>query len=134
VIRGTVAAFAVAALALSGCGSDDGAAGDATPTTAISGPVTDTSPSETPADVVIDTFLFEPNAIAVSSGATITFRNDDDILHTVTQGTRDEPVAEGFDLQLDGVGASGEVSVTGPGAVNYFCSIHAGMDAEITVG
>jgi plastocyanin len=133
VIRGAVTACALATLVLSGCGSDDGAAGDATPSTTAGGPVTD-APPETPADVTIDTFLFEPDPIAVSSGATITFRNDDDILHTVTQGTRDEPVTEGFDLQLDGVGASGEVTVAGPGTVNYFCSIHAGMDAEITVG
>ena len=94
--------------------------------------------------VAVDTFMFSPRQLQVRVGDTVTWTNHDDILHTVTSGTRDyDPGDSGkvaatrksgqFDDQLDGKGATAKVTFTTPGTVHYFCDRHPGMEADVTV-
>jgi len=120
--RGAGALVAAAALSVSAaaCGGDgdDGTADSA---------------AGQGAAVTIDTFIFSPDPLEVDAGTTVTFTNRDDTLHTVTEGTRDRPVKGGFDLQLDGPGESGEITLDQPGTITYICDIHAGMDGTVVV-
>lgn len=121
---GALAALAALAGGTAACGGDDEPAGDATPSAEeASGGVA----------VAIKTFMFEPDPLEVEAGTTVTFTNQDRILHTVTEGTRSNPVSDGFDEQLDGAGTSAEVTFDEPGTIDYVCTIHAGMDGTVVV-
>lgn len=118
------AAVVVALAALAGCGGggDDGAASAE-------------APSETGAQVTIDTFDFQPDPLTVEPGTTILFSNEDKINHTVTAGTREAPTPNVFDGQLDDQGATFELVLDEAGTYDYFCSIHPGegMTGQIVV-
>ena len=122
----TLAGVAVLALGVSACGGDE-----------------ESSPAG--ATATIKTFMYEPDPLEVDAGTTVTFTNEDDILHTVTEGTKADPVRGGFDLRLDGAGSTGEVTFDGagstgevtfdePGTIEYTCTIHDGMDGRVIVG
>ena len=81
----------------------------------------------------IKTFMYEPDPLEIEVGTTVTFTNEDDILHTVTEGTKERPVKGGFDLRLDGAGTTGEVTFDQAGTVKYTCTIHDGMDGTAIV-
>lgn len=94
--------------------------------------------------VVIDTFMFMPNALEVNVGDTVTWTNKDNILHTVTSGERDYEPGNGglvtatrkdgmFDLQLNGRGATAQFTFTKAGSFHYFCNRHPGMEADVKV-
>ena len=125
-MRAMAAFAAAAALAggLTACGEDAEPAGDAAGTAAE---------SKQPAAVAIRTFMYEPSPLEVERGTTVTFTNEDDILHTVTEGRRGDPVADGFDEQLDGAGTAAEITFDEPGTIDYICTVHAGMDGEVVV-
>lgn len=86
----------------------------------------------TGAEVMIKTFMYDPSPLTVQAGTTVTFTNEDKILHTVTAGTREKPTGE-FDEELDGAGATAEIAVDEPGTYPYFCSVHNGQDGELIV-
>lgn len=124
---------ALAAVALAGaCGRSQ--AGD---------PMPNSSP---PAHAVtIDTFAFTPKVSKVRVGDTVTWTNNDDILHTVSSGTRDYDPTNGgevtathkdgaFDMKLDGAGSTARFAFTERGTYHYFCDRHPGMEADIEVG
>lgn len=101
-------------------------------------------PEATNPAVTIATFAFTPEVLRVEVGATVRWTNGDDILHTVTSGTRayapgnsgqvTETDKDGtFDLQLDGRGAIAEHTFTGAGTYHYFCDLHPGMEADLEV-
>lgn len=82
--------------------------------------------------VTIKTFAFDPDPVRVRAGTTVTWANEDEILHTVTSGERDE--ADGtFDKELDGPGSVAEHTFDTPGTYAYHCSIHPGMDGVVEV-
>lgn len=123
---------AVLAVAAIGCGSDGDeeaaqtqAAPEATTEVAEPGPGTGDR-------VLINTFIFRPDPITVEAGTTVTWTNDDEILHTVTDGPRGKRTGE-FDGQLDGDGSTFEFTYEEPGEYPYFCSIHPGMDGKVIV-
>lgn len=121
---GSLAAVAALAGGIAACGGDDEPAGDVAPS------------AEEASDgvgVAIKTFMFEPDPLEVETGTTVTFTNQDRILHTVTEGTRSDPVNGGFDEQLDGAGTTAEVTFDEPGTIDYVCTIHAGMDGTVVV-
>ena len=119
--RGALAAVAVAAaLGLAACGGDEPAT--------ESGDGAEASAPE----VAIKTFMYEPSPLTVEAGTTVTFTNEDDILHTVTAGTRAKPSGD-FDEDLDGAGAAAEVTFDRPGTIDYFCDVHQGMDGQVVV-
>ncbi len=90
------------------------------------------SASEQDAAVTIRTFAFDPDPITVQAGTTVTWTNEDEILHTVTSGARGD--ADGaFDEKLDGPGSVAEHAFETPGTYAYHCSIHPGMDGVVEV-
>lgn len=135
------AALGVAALVFGACGggSDDApSATNATPTSATA------AAAASVASVAIETFSFSPKMLQVKTGETVTWTNKDNILHTVTSGTREyDPGDSGrvtktqkdglFDIQLDGTGATGKFTFTKAGKFHYFCDRHPGMEADIEV-
>jgi plastocyanin len=82
--------------------------------------------------VTIHTFAFQPNPVQVKAGETVTWSNEDQILHTVTSGTRGSPDGT-FDQKLDGVGSKAMFTFTTAGTFPYHCKIHPGMDATVVV-
>ena len=105
---------------------------------------TSTTASSAGMSVVIDTFMFSPKTLHAKVGDTVTWTNHDDILHTVTSGTRDYESGNSghvtathkdgvFDMQMDGKGATGKHTFTEAGTFHYFCDRHPGMEADVEV-
>ena len=78
---------------------------------------------------------YEPNDLTVSVGETVTFTNDDFVLHTATSiNSQEDPTPDGaFDTGLLNNGESAEVAFDEPGTYDYFCAIHPQMRGTITV-
>ena len=132
-----IGVFAAGSLFVAACGSCSGGASAAKDTSTSASVAAGTS-------VVIDTFMFSPKTLHVKVGDTVTWTNHDNILHTVTSGTREyEPGDSGhvtathkdgaFDMQMDGKGATGRHTFTKAGTYHYFCDRHPGMEADIEV-
>lgn len=151
-----IAAGAAAALLLLGAcgGSSDGPAEatgsststdavDSEPTEADGGSGSDSTGSE--AEVTLQTFRFEPGDIEVEAGTTVSWTNNDDILHTVTSGIGQEQGVPGvsqdkdakpdgmFDQEMDSVGSTFEFTFEKAGTFDYYCAIHPGMTGKVTV-
>ena len=113
-------------LAAAGCG---GSGGSATPTT----PGTPGTPG-TPATPVVTTSVsmqstaFNPTAIQVSPGATVTFTNSDGYNHTVTFSSAAITSLDAFPT-----GAKTIVMPTAAGTYPYRCTIHSGMNGSVVV-
>ena len=81
-------------------------------------------------------FPYFPGDLTVEAGTTITWNNQDSVVHTVTSGTSNGTVGEAdglFDSGLFGTGESFEFTFTEPGTYNYFCVPHPWMTGTITV-
>ena len=133
--RRSWAALAVVAagLALSACGGGPAEQQDATEITiGVSG-------------VTVEGFAYKPTVLTVEPGTTVEWTNDDKILHTVTSGkasasgvpgvSEDVPAEPdgAFDLALDGEGSKARFMFEEAGTFTYYCSIHAGMNAQVEV-
>ena len=75
----------------------------------------------------IDSFTFVPARLTVKAGTTVTWRNEDDIPHTVTSAAR---LFRSKALDTDD---SFSFTFTEPGIYEYFCSLHPRMTATIVV-
>ena len=75
----------------------------------------------------IDNFTFAPARLTVKAGTTVTWRNEDDIPHTVTSAAR---LFKSKALDTDD---SFSFTFTEPGTYQYFCSLHPRMTATIVV-
>ena len=75
----------------------------------------------------IDNFTFVPARLTVKAGTTVTWRNEDDIPHTVTSAAR---LFRSKALDTDD---SFSFTFTEPGIYEYFCSLHPRMTATIVV-
>ena len=75
----------------------------------------------------IDNFTFVPARLTVKAGTTVTWRNEDDIPHTVTSTTQ---LFKSKALDTDD---SFSFTFTEPGTYQYFCSLHPRMTATIVV-
>jgi len=126
------ALMAVMAFAIVGCSSKS-ASHSAPAAAATSGTV-----------VEIKLLSFMPMDMNVKVGTTITWRNDEPITHTVTAGEvtgidpstglRSGQKPSGlFNTTLKGRGATFSYTFTKPGSYSYYCNIHYGMQAKITV-
>ena len=87
------------------------------------------SPDAHPAgvEITIDNFSFTPATVTVKAGTEITWKNRDDIPHTV--------VSSDFVFKSRALDTDDKFSFTPtkPGTYNYFCSIHPKMTATVVV-
>jgi plastocyanin len=72
---------------------------------------------------------FQPSVLAIPSGSTVEFPNEDAIFHNVFSLSGPQP----FDLGLYRGGASHSSTFTSPAAYRVFCNIHPQMTALIVV-
>jgi plastocyanin len=106
-----IPAVAVAIVLLAGCAAQTSAAAAPVETAEVSMP-----PS----------YRFEPTAIQVPAGTTVTWRNTDNFTHSVSVVDRKFPF-----LNLS-PGQSGAITFDQPGAYAYICTYHA-QDMKGTV-
>ena len=94
------------------------------------------------AAVQISSFRFQPAELTVAAGTTVTWTNDDAILHTVTTGTSVKKDDFGnYDIAPDGrvngtladKGQTFSFTFTTPGDYAYFCSRHNNMSGRVVV-
>jgi plastocyanin len=77
--------------------------------------------------VTIDNFTFSPATVTVPSGTTVTWTNQDDMVHTVTEAHRL------FSSKGLETGETYSHTFTAPGTYTYFCALHPRMTATIIV-
>ena len=70
---------------------------------------------------------FTPHVLAIRTGTTVDFPNEDRVFHNVFS-FKD---GKAFDLGIYPVGASKRVTFSVPGVTRLFCNIHPGMAAYI---
>jgi plastocyanin len=90
------------------------------------------SQSRAGTNVTVRLFQYQPGRIQVKAGTTVTWINEDEILHTVTAG-EPETKGGGFDALLDGKGKSFSLTFSQPGTYTYHCERHEQMRGEIEV-
>ena len=77
--------------------------------------------------VKIDNVTFNPSRVTVKVGTAVTWRNDDDIPHTVASSTKL------FKSKALDTGDNYSYTFTKPGEYSYFCSLHPHMTGTIVV-
>ena len=82
------------------------------------------------ADIKI--FQFQPKAIEVPTGTTITWTNWDSSGHSVTSGTPEMPDGQ-FDTGFFKKGESASVTFDKPGEYSFFCARHKNMRGTVKV-
>jgi plastocyanin len=80
-----------------------------------------------PAAVSIEGLAFVPASITVAVGTTITWTNNDSVVHTVTSDTG------AFDSKNMAKGSTFSHTFTDPGVYSYHCTLHPYMKGTITV-
>ena len=76
--------------------------------------------------VNIDNFTFEPSTLTVKVGTTVTWKNRDDIPHTVVSAGK-------FRSKALDTGDGYSFTFTATGDYAYFCSLHPHMTGKIKV-
>ena len=109
-----VVAAAGLAIAGAGCGGENAASGPQRPVTART--------------VTIDGFEFQPEAITVPAGTTVTWRNVDSAGHTATSDRNG-----GFDSGPIQRGQSKAVTLKKKGTIPYHCDFHPFMKGRVVV-
>jgi len=71
---------------------------------------------------------YAPIAVKVESGTTVTWTNDDIVIHTVT-----EQESESFDSGFIQAGASWDYTFDNSGEYNYYCTLHPWMKGAVLV-
>ena len=75
----------------------------------------------------IQQYTFAPQTAAIRRGATVTWTNEDEAVHTVT-------AADGsFDSGRMPIGSTFSMSFAAPGTYEYVCSVHAAMRGTLLV-
>ena len=100
----------------SGAGASQGS-----PTTATTGAAA--------AKVTIANFVFAPNELVITAGATVTWVNTDDIAHTVTSQAA-PPLFDSRTLHTDD---KFSFEFKTPGIYDYFCKPHPYMTGKVIV-
>jgi plastocyanin len=129
--RSALAVAAVLTAVVAGCGTSSNDS-PATPATGAP-PATGASPAPSgsaagAADTVdIKNFAFNPNAVTVAPGTTVTWKFDDSTDHTVVADDNS------FASQPMGNGQTYTHTFATAGTLSYHCSIHPFMKAMVTV-
>jgi plastocyanin len=82
--------------------------------------------AEETANVMIDNFTFEPAQLTVKVGTTVTWKNRDDIPHTVVAAGK-------FRSKTMDTDGTYSFTFTTAGDYKYFCSLHPHMTGMIKV-
>ena len=94
-------------------------------------PATTQPPSTTttrPPDILIQNFTFQPPALHVAVGATVTVKNTDGVTHTWTDDSG------GFDSGNLNQNQTFSHTYSAAGTFTYHCNIHRSMTGTVTVG
>jgi plastocyanin len=83
----------------------------------------------TAALVKIDNFAYSPKELGITVGTKVTWKNADDVPHTVT--SRDDPQA--FDSGALDTDESFSFTFIRPGRFSYYCKVHPHMTGVIVV-
>ena len=120
-------------IVLAGCGADDDPVDTSgVPTAPTAASATATTPELVAVAIDVKGFVYAPKTIEVPAGTTITWLNADQILHTVTSGTPENPDGM-IDGQMPDAGTETSYTFDTPGTVTYFCSRHPFMRGEVIV-
>ena len=76
--------------------------------------------------VTIDNFTFSPAVLTVKLGTTVTWKNHDDIPHTVVSAGK-------FRSKTMDTDGTFSFTFTAPGDYKYFCSLHPHMTGMVKV-
>jgi plastocyanin len=107
-------------------------AGNATNATMAGAGNATTSVSMDPGASTRTTDAFSPNPIQVSVGSTVTWTNNDSVIHTVNSGT--SPTQSGlFSSPIMNPQDTFEYTFTEAGEVPYFCMLHPNMVGTVSV-
>src|SRR6476660_2771117 len=83
--------------------------------------------------VTLSGLAFSPTSLTVKAGTTVTFKNNDSVDHTVTNGKDGKPDDNAaFDKSLS-TGQSVDVTFDKAGTFNVTCKIHSSMNMTVTV-
>ena len=83
--------------------------------------------------VTLSGLAFSPTSLTVAVGTSITFKNNDTVDHTVTNGKDGKPDANAaFDKALP-TGQSVDITFDKAGTFNVTCKIHSSMNMTVTV-
>lgn len=86
----------------------------------------DAEPVATTEVAMAKSYRFDPQAIQIAAGATVTWTNEDNFTHTVR-------IEDGEDHEV-GPGESVEVAFDEPGTYDYVCTLHRrDMDGRVIV-
>jgi len=77
---------------------------------------------------------FDPPALSVKVGTTVTWTNNDGVSHTVTSGDPSAGPSGTFDSSLIKPGQTFKYSFTSANATSYFCTVHPWMTGKVTAG
>jgi plastocyanin len=83
------------------------------------------SPAGRPIQIQMKNFAFDPPALTIKAGQTLTWTNDDVVPHTATADGKT------WDSGQMAPGRSYTVTVTKPGTYEYTCSNHPFMRAKV---
>ena len=83
-------------------------------------------------DVSIKLFQFTPSELQVRAGARITFRNLDQVDHTLHAGSPEHPTDD-FSFRILPFDSSTSIVLTSAGRHQFYCDRHTFMRGEITV-
>jgi plastocyanin len=78
-------------------------------------------------EVKIDNFSFTPPTLTVKAGTQITWKNGDDIPHTVVSDD------QSFKSKVLDTDEKFTFTASKPGTYSYFCSIHPKMTGKVVV-
>ena len=132
-MRRTAAAAGIGIVLLtSACGGSDDTAGD--------GP---SAPAKPGATVTVPLLSFTPGDVTIKVGQTVTWVNGNDIGHVIEEGTYEVDKTSGlrtseksdgaFSLKIAKKGDTVSYTYPKAGTFSYFCTIHKGMNATVTV-
>jgi len=82
---------------------------------------------ESKTEVMIDNFVFVPEKLEVKAGSTVTWKNEDDIPHSIVAN------AKQFRSSALDTGESFSFTFSAPGTYQYFCGLHPHMTGTIVV-
>jgi len=77
---------------------------------------------------------YDPRSLTVSSGTTVIWTNNDESIHTVTEGSPDNVEDTSlFDSGILAIGKTFEFKFSDAGSYGYYCTLHPWMTGSIKV-